>query len=127
MKKVLKRSVVAAALMAAATITLSTAQADPLFYKTRPGSRPPTPSASRNAGAPVPNYSSGSTTTRSFSYAPSSPSQSPSTVRSFSYAPSSPSTSSTVRSYSYAPGTTQQRAPVRYYYSPSNRCYCQPR
>lgn len=122
MQKLWKRSCVVAAAVASMTLTLHSAQADPLYYKTRPGSSPPSASAARNAGGPVQSYRSYSyspsapSTTRSYSFAPRS-----STTRSYSYAPSAPQT---MRSYSYAPGTT---APQSGTPAPSNRCYCYPR
>jgi hypothetical protein len=103
----LKRSFVAAALVGMAALAASSAHADPLFYKTRPGSTPPSSSAARRAG--IPAY-------RSYSYGPS-------TTRSYSYAPANPQT---VRSYSYSPGSGSSSAP-RVYYQQPNGCYCYPR
>lgn len=116
MSRLWKRSTVVAAIAAACTLSVSIAQADPLSYRTRPGTQPP--SLSSRSAAP-----SGSSTVRSFSYAPSTSG----TTRSFSYAPS---TSGTTRSYSYAPSTSRSYSYQPGYVTPrtwSNPCYCPPR
>lgn len=119
MRRLWMRLPVVTAAVAAVALTLNTAQADPLYYKTRPGSTPRSTPSARSSGPAVQSYQSYSyspSTTRSFSFWPRS-----SNTRSYYYAPSTPQAT---RSYSYSPGSTtpQSGTPAQ-----PNRCYCYPR